>query len=171
MTRRILIAVIAVLLAAPVQAQLGGGGPARPPERVPFPPIVDFHSVTITLSRGPCFGSCPVYRVEIDGDGSVRYQGDRFVGVTGARTAHVRISKVRSLVRAFQKADFFWTFDSYRAPITDLPTYTLAIAFDGRSKQVVDYDGAMRGMPKEIAALEAAIDATAGTDRWVKEGQ
>src|SRR5262249_8922020 len=36
------------------------------------------------------------------------------------------------------------------------------------TKQVRDYAGRMIGMPNEIAQLESAVDAAAGTDKWVE---
>lgn len=41
----------------------------------------DPNSVRITLTRPGCFGECPVYRIEIEGNGVVRYSGQRFVRV------------------------------------------------------------------------------------------
>ena len=39
--------------------------------------------LSIVLQRGLCFGSCPIYSLEVDESGSVRYEGDRFVKVGG----------------------------------------------------------------------------------------
>lgn len=39
----------------------------------------------ITLATGPCFGTCPVYRVTIRADGSGTFEGQRFTEVTGTR--------------------------------------------------------------------------------------
>ena len=68
----------------------------------------------------------------------------------------------------FRKADFFWLLDSYFASVTDFPSFSVAIAFDGTSKSVLDYVGTAIGMPKEVRALEAKIDAVAGIEKWVK---
>lgn len=148
-------------------AKLPNGG--RPATRVPFPQIRDWSSLRITLERSMCFGTCPAYRVEIDGDGTVRYHGERFVGVTGDRTDHIDPAKVRALFEQFRRADYFWTLDHYRAQVTDLPQFTTSISFDGREKTVTDYAGAWIGMPKAINDLEQAIDETAGTQQWVQQ--
>lgn len=39
----------------------------------------------ITLATGPCFGTCPVYRVTIRPDGTGTFEGHRFTAVTGTR--------------------------------------------------------------------------------------
>ena len=140
----------------------------RPGHKVPFPAIADWSTLRIRLERSACFGTCPIYSVEISGDGTVNYLGERFVKVTGGQTAHISRKAVRDLYAAFVKADFFWTKDSYEAPITDLPTYTVSISFDGRAKSVLDYAGKSQGLPKAVADLEDAIDKAAGTEKWIK---
>ena len=102
------------------------------------------------------------------GDGTVTYNGQASVAMTGRHEDHIPVAAVLSLYEAFMKANFFWTLGSYRAPISDLPTYTISISFDGRTKQVTDYAGTLIGMPKAIAELETAIDSVAGTKQWVK---
>lgn len=139
----------------------------RPAVKVPFPQIRDWSSLRIRLERTTCYGWCPAYSVEIDGNGSVSWFGWHFVEAKGSRTSRVPQEKVRALYDAFVKADFFWTLDEYVAPITDLPTSTVTISFDGKQKMVVDYAGGHVGMPKVIDDLEDAIDALAGTKEWI----
>ncbi len=40
---------------------------------------------TIAWSVGPCFGYCPVYKVEVDGNGTVRFVGERHTAVLGRK--------------------------------------------------------------------------------------
>ena len=146
--------------------KLGNGG--RPPQRIAFPAIRDWHSLKITLSRTMCFGACPSYHVEIDGNGHVSYTGEANVAVKGDASAEIPRAQVRRLYNAFRKAQFFWLYDAYRAPITDLPEYHIGISYDGHSMDVVDYMGQGIGMPRAVVDLERLIDKTAHTERWVK---
>ena len=157
---------LAVLAAIGVPGLAAGEG--RPAEKTPFPAIADWGSLKISLERTACYGTCPYYNVEIRGDGTVTYMGVNFVAAKGVRTGHISEQALRRLYDAFAKADFFWTFDDYTAPITDLPTYTITLSYDGRSKTVEDYAGRHVGMPKEITDLEDAIDAAASTGKWIK---
>jgi hypothetical protein len=150
--------------AADVPASPAGG---RPEVKVPFPQIKDWSSLRIRLERTACYGWCPVYSVEITGDGSVSWYGMRFVVAKGSRSSQIPQEKVRALYDAFVKADFFWTFDEYQAPITDLPTQVLTISFDGREKRIVDYAGGHVGMPKAIDDLEETVDVLAGAKEWI----
>jgi len=55
----------------------------------------DTNDVNITMSRGPCRGLCPVYYLEIDGDGNVIYRGYEHVNVTGDRESSIPPEKVK----------------------------------------------------------------------------
>lgn len=143
-----------------------------PPERwrdypVPFPPIRDFSSVAISLTRTACFGSCPAYHVTVHGEGSVEFEGLGFVAVQGKHRAKVSVAVVRHLVDAFRNAKFFSLLPDYTAQVTDNPRQIVSISFDGRSAQVTDYVGRMVGMPDAATDLEVEIDRALGVDRWV----
>ena len=145
--------------------KLPNGG--RPAGRVAFPSLADPSTLKITLDRDACFGQCPIYSVEIDGDGTVQYLGSGFVAVAGKHTSKISDQAVRDLIALFRGADFFWLFDRYAASVTDNPTYRVGIAFDGKKKVVEDYVGAAVGMPQSVTDLEEAIDRAAGVRKWV----
>lgn len=134
---------------------------SRPAEKEPFPAVEDWSSLHIRLERGSCAEVCPVYSIEIDGDGTVVYTGEDHVLVKGRRTAHISKDKVRELVKKFAKAEFFWTFTFYEGP-DGAPTDRLGISFDGREHAVSDQGGS-----SPVAALYEAIDKAAGTEKWV----
>ena len=124
-------------------------------------------TVRITLSRSPCFGSCPDYTVTISGDGQVTYVGRRFVGVTGEQHANASPGDVARLLAMFDRAHFFDLNDRYRAQITDLPTYEVTLERAGQRKTVEDYAGESVAMPHAVREIEIEIDRVAGTSRWV----
>lgn len=135
-----------------------------------FPQIRDWSSLRITLVRSICFGPCPIYTVQISGDGSVVFQGQDCVARKGEHRAKIATSAVAALVQRFKDVDYFSLKDQYIAPVTDNPPYRTSISFDGRSKTVVDYVGGMVGMPKSVGEIEDAIDKAAGTDQWIHGG-
>ena len=55
-------------------------------------------ALRITLQRGPCFGTCPVYSVTLDSSGAVLFEGRRFVADTGISTGSVPRPRIDSLV-------------------------------------------------------------------------
>ena len=152
---------------ASAKQPLPNGG--RPAEKTAFPAIVDWNSLSIGLERFSCFyHKCPAYSVTISGDGTVSYSGRSSVALTGTHVRHIPPAAVHKLFDDFAKAEFFWTLDRYNGGVTEQATYVVTLAFDGHKKSVVDYLGKTIGMPAEITALEEAIDATAGTKRWLE---
>jgi len=134
---------------------------------VPFPEIRDWNSLHITLVRSACFGTCPIYSVDISGDGTVSYDGLDCVSQKGQHTGHVSRDVVENLVTRFRYARYFSLRDRFAAQITDAPSYRTSIRFDDRAKSVLDYMGLSAGMPASVRDLEIAIDKAAGTDKWV----
>ena len=139
-------------------------------EKGALPGITDRSSLRITLVRTACYGACPVYGVEIQGDGTVTYCGLRFVKEVGERTGHVGDVELSGLVERFHKGDFFALKEEYDGAITDQPEYRVTITYDGKEKSVIDYVGERAGMPAVVTALEDAIDSVAGTSQWIGEG-
>ena len=130
---------------------------AAQPEPIPA-------DLVIKLERTACFGNCPVYSVTIDAQGNVTYKGTRFVRVEGEQTDRIPTSAVATLLATAQRVAFFDLLDSYRAPISDLPTTYVTITANGRTKRVEDYFRAPAGLKE----LEREIDEAARTGRWVR---
>jgi hypothetical protein len=126
----------------------------------------DPQSVVISLERGPCFGSCPVYRVTMYGDGTVRYDGMDHVRTRGSQTAVISSGTVKQLVDEIERIGFFTLRDSYtEVSVTDAPTVVLSVAADGKKKRLKHYLGDFKA-PKTLEAIETRIDEVAGTGRW-----
>lgn len=123
--------------------------------------------VVIYLERTACYGTCPIYRVEIRGDGRVTYTGERFVAVTGVRTRRISAAAVARLVDQFRAANFYALQDSYRGGVTDMPSAITTLRIGRHNKRVEDYAGQMVGMPPAVSDLELAIDRVAGTGEWI----
>jgi hypothetical protein len=136
-----------------------------PPERpvtgnVPFPSVRDWDSLKITLQRTTCYGNCPAYEVQIDGNGDVVFDGKR--------RRNISREALQALLEVFRKANYFSLDREYRILATDLPTYIVSVSIDGQSMSVEDYGGLQVGMPTSVRDVEDAIDETAGTRDWLK---
>lgn len=139
------------------------------PTHVPFPPIKDWKSLRIKLERLPCYGPCPVYSIEVHGDGQVFYEGTSgLIAVTGHHRDHISQAEVQRLVASFRDADYFSLRDKYATMDTDLPTFVTSIAFDSNKKTVLDYEGFCAGMPLKARQLETLLDQATHSDKWLK---
>lgn len=78
-----------------------------PTVQVPFPRVDDLRSVQFFLRRGACFGPCPVYDLQISGEGEVAYLGKNSVAVEGEQRDRVSRQAVQGLLQSFEKGRFF----------------------------------------------------------------
>jgi hypothetical protein len=128
----------------------------------------DLSSLTISLVRGKCLGSCPVYTITIHGTGLVDYRGQRFVRVTGPETETLTASKVASLLQSFDREKFFTLEDRAFANCFDTPYSTITISVDGKTK-AVSGDGcySTNGPKASLMKLAQEIDDVADSKKWV----
>jgi hypothetical protein len=87
----------------------GSASTTAPPSNQTAEPAVP-SSFEITMERTACFGTCPIYKVSIDGDGRVRWHGEQHVVAIGERRATVppkRIAEIRRMLESVQ----FWKRD------------------------------------------------------------
>ena len=158
-----------------VRASITDAVSVYPPEKwaetkIPFPEIHDWTSLRITLKRARvCGGACLSYSVEIRGDGTVTFHGGSYALITGEHHATISKDAVVNLVNQFRRANYFSLKKRYADAMSDQTAYTTSIEFDGNKKQVYDYLGIRAGLPDVVKTLEAAIDQTAQTGKWLKE--
>ncbi len=151
----------------------GIGFGAQRPEGLPADVTEqELRDVVITFDRSECFGPCPIYVVEIHGDGTVNFKGIKYVKAKGERHYKIPVAQVRELVAEFYKADFFALKDEYTSivypdgfieVVTDLPGKTVSIRLGKRTKSVYDY----YGTPPQVRRLEQKIDEVSGVSRFM----
>lgn len=127
----------------------------------------------VTMERLPCFGTCPVYRVEIAADGTVTFTGERYVDSIGTMSHRIETGKAAALMQALVDGGFFDLADDYTHGATecgmyhtDAPRVTLSVRVDGRSK-TVQHDYGCGGAPPTLRSLQERVDSVAGVSRWV----
>lgn len=131
-------------------------------------------SLVASLERGPCFGRCPVYKVELYGDGKIRYEGMRFVADTGKREGSTSAAEVQKYLRAvsatqFASADSSYTMENKAACgnfSTDMPVAVLTVKLASGIK-TVRHDPGCRGAPEYLRTLEAQLDTVTRSATWI----
>ncbi|MFN8560149.1 MAG: DUF6438 domain-containing protein [Anaerolineae bacterium] len=94
------------------------------------------------MNGQPALGRARSTTVTIYTDGTVVYNGERFVDVEGEQTATIDPETVQQLVAGFEAAGYFGWDDEYTdMHITDLPTIITSVARDGETKQITRYAG------------------------------
>jgi hypothetical protein len=104
----------------------------------------------ITLQRTACFGTCPIYKIEIYSDGSGTYTGTRFVENIGITKFSLSETQLNLILTEAEAIGFTNMKEEYSEPISDLPTTFIQI----KNKKIKDYVGA----PKTLKNLEKLID-------------
>lgn len=127
--------------------------------------------LSISLERTVCYGACPAYVVTLQGDGTVLYEGKQYVKIKGKQADKVDPAIVTVLLDKLDRAGFDKLHVDDKCPMiaTDHPTSTITLVRGGK-KHVVEHYTGNTCAPKVLYDLADAIDAAAGTDRWVPCG-
>jgi len=104
----------------------------------------------ISLQRGACYGTCPIYKIQIYTDGSGIYTGTRFVENIGVIVFSLSENQINLILTQAEAIGFKNMKEEYSEPISDLPTTFIQI----KDKKIRDYVGA----PSELRKLENLID-------------
>ena len=118
----------------------------------------------IGLSRGMCYGPCPVYAVRFFSDGRAEFTGEHFVNLLGEHRAHVDVADFELLTLALAHLRFGNLRRNYAVDHTDADTSTVWIVRRGRRRTVDDYGGAG---PQRLRQIEALIDDAAAELHWL----
>jgi hypothetical protein len=124
----------------------------------------------LILERGPCFGTCPIYRISLRSDGTAKYTGWSNVERVGVYTGSIAPDAFMRLAQEVE-ASGFWEFqESYLQPVNDLPVVrTTARREDAKRKVIRDHGAvgvpAVQG-PEELLRIQAAIDRVAAEVSW-----
>jgi hypothetical protein len=130
-------------------------------------------TAAVRLERGPCFGRCAEYVVELFDDGAVRFTGRRNVTVLGAQQGRITSSAVRALQQRFTDAGFATADSAYVEGskgcgryLPDGPGTVLGLRV-GTAIKSVHLDAGCTGAPRFLNALAAQVDSVAQTSAWI----
>ena len=145
-------------------------GASSSPEKKPSESVAA--APVISLERTACFGSCPVYRIQVSASGEVEYEGKAHVRKAGVATAKVTKEQVNELLSQLESAGYFTFAERYTAGepacgryVTDSPTVVTSATIGGRTKTVT-HDYGCSGAPGALTVLERKIDDVLTSGRW-----
>jgi len=171
---RVVAALLIVVCSCHTAKPDGDGPPPAGTGHAAAPGVKDTNSVSVTLDRGACYGTCPIYSVTMLGSGAVTFKGERFVTTEGTATATVSRDTVRQVLEAFDRASFSSLPSSYQPgdstcphAATDMPSVNLTWEADGASKSVHFYYGCT-GITTSIPALSMKVGSLLDIGRWIK---
>lgn len=131
--------------------------------------LADAEQVTeIGMSRGLCYGPCPVYAVTLRPTGEALFEGKHFVNMMGSYVARIEPSTFATLALAAVRVRFPSLKRRYDAQVTCVPITTTWAVYGGVRHTVEDYG---RAGPRPLREFEELIDAAADELTWRRLGQ
>jgi Domain of unknown function (DUF6438) len=139
----------------------------KPVSTVPTKPIevkVE-NELMVSLQRTPCFGRCPVFKIELYEDGKVVYEGRAFSTRLGT---HKAVASTELMKAILQKANdikyltFNGKYPKGESMITDIPTTISYVKLGSESKMIYNnYDA-----PTELLEFERWLESQFESLKW-----
>ena len=117
----------------------------------------------IGLRRTQCRGTCPVYSVVIQSDGSFVYKGERHVHRLGEHTGMIHQWSLRQLAQFIVDSKFLDLQDNYLDAPLDLSSTFLTIIFNEKKKEIENYGDSG---PSLLWAIAEIIDKLLDEANW-----
>lgn len=123
-------------------------------------------SLMVSIERTPCFGACPIYKLEVFKSGYALYNARNFTPVKGLYYAYVEIEKITSVIKRAKETGYLQMNDEYRNPrIVDFPSTITSVCIDGTRKRIFSMH---EEPPRQLIDFENYIDSLFVDTRWIK---
>jgi len=117
----------------------------------------------IEMSKGPCYGRCPVFTLTVYENGIASYEGERYTDRLGTYVKKLEKGEMQRLLGEFKRANIWQFRDSYRGRIPDMQSVTITYREGGKKKSVTGKE--IR--PNAIKWLETQLDRIAQSEGWI----
>jgi len=117
----------------------------------------------LSIERSGCFGTCPMYQLQVFRSGLVVYEGRKFVSRIGSYQTRIDVAEMRVMAEEAKRIGYFDLNDEYdNRAISDIPTTVTSVHAYGKSKKVSHrWQG-----PAELKAFEKFIDSRFESAQW-----
>ena len=119
----------------------------------------------VTLSRGACFGRCPIYTLSIKNNGTAVFEGRNATDFLGTYQKQFTPSEVEEIFKRSSDYHVDTLQSNYVVRISDLPGLDLTFTINGKEKNVHNANFG----PRFLVNLAEFIDQTVRVDStWRK---
>jgi len=130
----------------------------HPTKKTTLPPQLLF-----SIEKGPCFGACPEYKVEVFTNGEAYLKGIRNVEHVGAFKAQIPDSLLDEMKKSIGAMNIAALDTNYvNKYLTDFPAVDLAFDIRGERKRIHLFD---ESLPLEI---QSVVDVITGCENRIK---
>jgi len=116
----------------------------------------------IEMSKGACYGRCPVYDLVIYENGIMTYEGKRFTERQGLYIKKMPESDLKELKNTLKAANLRQYRDAYRARVPDLQTVSLTYYEGDFIKTIIGKDG----RPEKVMEIQGELERFADSESW-----
>jgi hypothetical protein len=118
----------------------------------------------INFKASACFGTCPVFEMNINGNGEAIYHAGQFNPTQGLFETIIKKSQLDSQIELIEKSLFFNLESIYSTDETDQPTYSLTVNLtNGQTKTIEDYGPAG---PENLKSVYRLIFSLRESQHW-----
>jgi hypothetical protein len=114
------------------------------------------------MSKGNCYGRCPVYLLTIYDNGVMTYEGARYTDKMGLHIKRLSKPEIESLSWTFQRANLWQYENVYRSDYPDLPPVSITYYDGDRSKTILGKET----RPEAVLELEGRLNELANSEGW-----
>jgi hypothetical protein len=117
----------------------------------------------ISLQKTACYGTCPIFVMDIYSNCKVILEAEKFVNVgEGTFKSKLTRGQMDTLKQKFEKSEFFEFEESYSSNVTDLPT-TFLYYNNGSQDMKIEMYG---DRPAKLEGLDAYLMELMGNLKW-----
>jgi hypothetical protein len=140
-------------------------------------------NLIITLERTPCFGKCAAYKITINNNGKVIFEGFRDTTIEGKAEDKILRQELMQVIEKFETIKFFSLPDKYESGskgceklITCDATQIISIQIGDRKKKIVHYLGCLEKdeeweNKQHLIELGKEIDKITNSKSWITGGK
>ncbi len=118
--------------------------------------------IKIEMTRGACFGKCPIYTIKVYEGGYTTLDASRFTKAMGKFSKKISKKEYKSLVTAFDAANLYQYPEVFENSIADLPLVSMIYNGDQGRKIVRGKDE----RPTTLKELQYMIEKLYNEDNW-----
>jgi hypothetical protein len=103
-------------------------------------PAANFQLEKISVRTAGCFGTCPIFEMDVDKKGWAHYLAIEFNEENGEYWKKIPDEEMQKLIQVLRYLPLDKLDSSYTIDVTDLPSIDLEVRYNGKIKKISDYD-------------------------------
>ena len=126
-------------------------------------PVISIEDPIIVMSKGACFGTCPVYTISISDTGEMLFEGKRNTKKLGKYSKKLDLVSLKNLLGKFEEYKFMELDDFYESKISDTPSISISYTNSDTTKTVIGKSE----RPQRVHRIQKEIELIAeSNDGW-----